>query len=177
MILGRTEMLEDMIAGSGEVDQNLQAQIRQIRASADRLAGMVDDLLADAMADALDITLRRESVDIVSLVQEVVEANRSLAARKEQTITVTAPPSGAAICDSDRTGGDRQPGQQRGEIQPDRRRDRSRVAQESDGMLIEVRDRGAGLSPEDVSRMFGRFQRLSAKPTAGESSTGLGLSI
>jgi signal transduction histidine kinase len=25
--------------------------------------------------------------------------------------------------------------------------------------------------------MFGRFQRLSAKPTGGESSTGLGLSI
>ena len=32
-------------------------------------------------------------------------------------------------------------------------------------------------SPEDMSRLFGRFQRLSAKPTAGESSTGLGLSI
>jgi signal transduction histidine kinase len=28
-----------------------------------------------------------------------------------------------------------------------------------------------------MSRLFGRFQRLSAKPTAGESSTGLGLSI
>jgi signal transduction histidine kinase len=28
-----------------------------------------------------------------------------------------------------------------------------------------------------MSRLFGRFQRLSAQPTAGESSTGLGLSI
>ena len=27
------------------------------------------------------------------------------------------------------------------------------------------------------ARLFGRFQRLSAKPTGGESSTGLGLSI
>jgi signal transduction histidine kinase len=42
---------------------------------------------------------------------------------------------------------------------------------------IVVRDQGPGLSPEDMSRLFGRFQRLSAKPTAGESSTGLGLSI
>ncbi len=40
-----------------------------------------------------------------------------------------------------------------------------------------VRDNGPGLSPEDIGRVFGRFQRLSAKPTAGESSTGLGLSI
>jgi signal transduction histidine kinase len=43
--------------------------------------------------------------------------------------------------------------------------------------MVKVRDQGAGLSPEDISRLFGRFQRLSAKPTAGESSTGLGLSI
>ena len=43
--------------------------------------------------------------------------------------------------------------------------------------VVNVRDEGAGLSPEDMSRLFGRFQRLSAKPTAGESSTGLGLSI
>jgi Signal transduction histidine kinase len=43
--------------------------------------------------------------------------------------------------------------------------------------VVEVRDQGAGLSPEDISRLFGRFQRLSAKPTAGETSTGLGLSI
>ena len=42
---------------------------------------------------------------------------------------------------------------------------------------MRVADQGPGLSPEDVSRVFGRFQRLSAKPTGGESSTGLGLSI
>jgi signal transduction histidine kinase len=44
-------------------------------------------------------------------------------------------------------------------------------------ILIRVADEGPGLSEEDVSRLFGRFQRLSARPTGGESSTGLGLSI
>jgi signal transduction histidine kinase len=42
---------------------------------------------------------------------------------------------------------------------------------------VRVTDEGPGLSPEDTDRVFGRFQRLSAKPTGGESSTGLGLSI
>ena len=51
------------------------------------------------------------------------------------------------------------------------------VTHEDDGTVIRVADQGAGLSPEDLGRLFGRFQRLSAKPTAGESSTGLGLSI
>src|SRR5262249_8029983 len=51
------------------------------------------------------------------------------------------------------------------------------VAPEGDDVLIPVSDNGPGLSPEDMSRLFGRFHRLSARPTAGESSTGLGLSI
>ena len=52
-----------------------------------------------------------------------------------------------------------------------------RVAKDKDVAVISIADQGAGLSPEDLTRLFGRFQRLSAKPTAGENSTGLGLSI
>jgi signal transduction histidine kinase len=51
------------------------------------------------------------------------------------------------------------------------------VTHEQNTTIIRIADEGAGLSPEDLGRLFGRFQRLSAKPTAGESSTGLGLSI
>ena|GEM_PF-4000615 len=36
---------------------------------------------------------------------------------------------------------------------------------------------GVGLSEDDKSRIFQKFSRLSARPTGGESSTGLGLSI
>jgi signal transduction histidine kinase len=40
-----------------------------------------------------------------------------------------------------------------------------------------IKDEGQGFSEEDKKRVFGKFARLSAKPTAGENSTGLGLSI
>ena len=40
-----------------------------------------------------------------------------------------------------------------------------------------VQDQGPGFTPEDQARMFRRYGRLSARPTAGELSTGLGLSI
>ncbi|MBI3258427.1 MAG: HAMP domain-containing histidine kinase [Ignavibacteriae bacterium] len=42
---------------------------------------------------------------------------------------------------------------------------------------ISVRDQGQGLTEDDLSKMFVKFQRLSAKPTGNENSTGLGLSI
>ncbi len=40
-----------------------------------------------------------------------------------------------------------------------------------------IQDEGPGLSEGDKARLFGKFVRLSARPTGGESSTGLGLSI
>lgn len=42
---------------------------------------------------------------------------------------------------------------------------------------IEIRDEGPGLTEEDKSRLFNKFAKLSAVPTDGEGSTGLGLSI
>lgn len=40
-----------------------------------------------------------------------------------------------------------------------------------------IRDEGPGFTTEDKGRMFRRYGRLSARPTGGEFSTGLGLSI
>ncbi len=44
-------------------------------------------------------------------------------------------------------------------------------------VIVEVIDNGPGLTEEDIKRAFGRGARLSAKPTGGESSSGLGLWI
>jgi PAS domain S-box-containing protein len=41
----------------------------------------------------------------------------------------------------------------------------------------EIKDQGLGLSEADQQKLFGKFTRLSTKPTAGEHSTGLGLFI
>jgi signal transduction histidine kinase/DNA-binding NarL/FixJ family response regulator len=177
VILGRTEMLTELI-GAGSSKDSVTAQVEHIRDATKRLTLMVDHLISDAMADAFDITIRRESVDIAGLVGEVADANQPLATNKQQTIKVSAPPNFFTMCDADRMreaidnlvsnaikyspiGGKIAVG----------------VSREKNNSIIRITDEGAGLSPEDLGRLFGRFQRLSAKPTGGESSTGLGLSI
>ena len=44
-------------------------------------------------------------------------------------------------------------------------------------VTVEIQDAGPGLSEEDQRKLYGKFARLSARPTGGEISTGLGLSI
>ncbi|MFZ1806638.1 MAG: HAMP domain-containing sensor histidine kinase [Cyclobacteriaceae bacterium] len=46
-----------------------------------------------------------------------------------------------------------------------------------ENILLTVRDEGPGISEEDQKKLYQKFQKLTAKPTGGESSTGLGLSI
>lgn len=52
-----------------------------------------------------------------------------------------------------------------------------RLSTLSDVVRLEVRDEGPGLTDDDKKALFGKFRKLSAQPTAGEVSTGLGLSI
>ena len=43
--------------------------------------------------------------------------------------------------------------------------------------IIQICDEGPGFSEEDKARLYRKYQKLSAVPTGGETSTGLGLSI
>lgn len=46
-----------------------------------------------------------------------------------------------------------------------------------EGLFLSIIDQGPGLSEEDKVKLFTKYTKLSARPTAGENSTGLGLSI
>jgi signal transduction histidine kinase len=51
------------------------------------------------------------------------------------------------------------------------------LKREGRALQMRVADQGPGIHPEEMGKLFQKYQRLSAKPTGGESSTGLGLSI
>ncbi|MFL9826635.1 DUF3369 domain-containing protein [Rhodoplanes sp. SY1] len=178
VIIGRAEILERMVSSPALTPEAAKAQIAHIHKAADRVADMVESLIADAMTDALDITIRRDPADLAAVLRDVAEANQPLADKKSQVIDVSIEPGPPIVCDVDRVreavdnlvsnavkysaiGGRIEVG----------------LAHAPDGARIRVKDAGPGMTPEDLKRLYGRFQRLSAKPTGGETSIGLGLSI
>jgi len=48
---------------------------------------------------------------------------------------------------------------------------------ESETLILFIKDNGPGFSEADKQLLYQRFKKLSARPTAGESSNGLGLAI
>lgn len=51
------------------------------------------------------------------------------------------------------------------------------ISDEGTSVEVSVKDEGPGILAEDQKKLFQKFQKLAARPTAGESSTGLGLFI
>lgn len=52
-----------------------------------------------------------------------------------------------------------------------------RLCENGEYIRTEFIDEGQGIGKEDMKKLFGKYRKLSARPTAGEDSTGLGLSI
>ena len=51
------------------------------------------------------------------------------------------------------------------------------LATDADAVHIKVKDEGVGIDKDELPYLFSKYSNISSKPTAGEASTGLGLSI
>lgn len=60
---------------------------------------------------------------------------------------------------------------------PQKTRIQVRIIDKDERLRIEIRDEGPGFTANDLKKIFGKYQQLSAKPTDNEKSTGLGLFI
>ncbi|MBO0663692.1 DUF3369 domain-containing protein [Jiella sp. MQZ9-1] len=179
VVLGRSEMLTSLTETiETEMRERFAKQLDHIRASAERMTRIVERSIADALADALDITIERRSVDLAAITETTAELSRAIADRKGQSLAISIAERLMIEGDPDRLAEAidnlvsnamkyAPPG---GDI-------RIEAVRSNGNARVTVADSGPGLNAQDTLRLFGRFQRLSAQPTGGESSTGLGLSI
>jgi signal transduction histidine kinase len=179
VILGRAEMLRTIAQDMAEPKATLVlAQVEHVCTAARRMTRIVDVSIADALADALDIVLDRRRVDLAAIVRNTAALARTLCEAKGQTLEVSAPERLVVCCDPDRTTeAIENLLSNAAKYAPLGGRIGLTLAREGAHAVVCVDDSGPGLTPEDAIRVFGRFQRLSAQPTGGETSTGLGLSI
>lgn len=143
-----------------------------------RMLRLIKDLLDASAIEQGRFTSNLERCDLRALAAESVANNQSHAARKGITLTTENGPPAWGRADRYAT------------LQildnlisnalkfsPAQSSVLVRAVTENGFVFVAVKDHGPGVSPADHARLFGKFVRLSARPTGGESSTGLGLSI
>lgn len=174
-IRGFVEALED---GGLEEPETAKRFLSRIRANADRMASLVDDLLALSRLESGAQPPSLEPLDCGAVATDVVASFAEIAARKSITLDSVQAPTAAVPGDGDRL---------RRILEhlvdnalkytPDGGRVTVRVAPEGAGVVVSVEDSGPGIGPEHLPRLFERFYRVDTARSRELGGTGLGLSI
>ncbi len=139
---------------------------------------MVRNLLDNRKLEERGIDMRPEPLNFSAVLNSLIKQYQSLASKKNITIHYDGPSSASILADkvyltrifenllSNAV-----------KFSPPGKNIFVKVSDFENEIETSVQDEGPGINLEDQTKLFQKYQRLSARPTGGESSTGLGLSI
>jgi signal transduction histidine kinase len=163
----------------GELTPEQQNMVAMMERNAQSLIELVNDLLDASKLESGTLRLDVASIDLVALIDEIRETMEPLAREKGIQVVEELAPNLPAI-EADR---------------PKLRRVlvnllsnavkftgkggtvTLRAAPLDDEVLVAVSDTGVGIAPEDVERLFDKYEQARSRATRGEKGTGLGLYI
>ena len=158
-----------------------QELVESLVEACDRLLGFIQDRLERSARDSQGGHLTIEPVKFDDVLSRVVQQNLPAAAVKKTELELEVADGPPDIVLADHLGLCQvmdnlvsnglkfSPGGSRVLIKVER--------PDAAHLLVSVQDEGPGLTSEDRQHLFEPYRRLSARPTGGELSTGLGLSI
>ncbi len=174
-VRGFSQML---VESDEEITEDSKEMLDMIQDLSNQMLDLVNDLLDVSVIECGKLNLETQPVDIKTLVEKRIRLMRGFAEKKKINLCA-----------------------QFNEV-PELHLDPSRICQVIDNLIsnaikyspserqviisienidgyvwVHVQDEGPGLTEDDQKKLFQGFQKLSTKPTAGESSTGLGLAI
>jgi PAS domain S-box-containing protein len=173
-IIGYQSLLKEGI--EGPLNNAQLTQLSRIRASADHLLGLIDEILTFSRVEAGKEVVRLEEEELRPIVDEAVSMVRPLAEQKGLGLRVEVP-DGRIVTDGGKL---RQillnllsnavKFTERGEITLRGRRDQN-------GVEFYITDTGIGIAQENLQRIFEPFWQVEQSSTRRAGGTGLGLTV
>ena len=181
-IAGIVGLSQIILKGSPEAaspPEKITRYVQSIHETASHMSEVVNSILSTENIE--QAAMSSEVFDLSDFLLKIIDFNRNLAHRKQQTLELD-------IALDLHVRGDRTRMREALEnyisnavkYSPEGKTIRISLKElptEPGTLEFRVTDQGPGLTNADQEKVFGKFQRLSARPTGGESSTGLGLSI
>lgn len=170
-------VLSSLIDGLyGEIDPAFIRPLTKAYDSNERQIAIVDRLLKVAQADAGRVVLRKELTDITELVRGIIDEHHDSFGERHQTVSFDAGSDVWAEVD-----------EQNFRMALSNIIDNSSKYSYDDSEIaiaahsndreitVSVRDQGVGISPDDLERLFGKFERIQNAMSHKVSGSGLGL--
>ena len=169
----------ELLLEGGEIAGEARESLTIVKKNADRLLGLINDLLDVARMEAGRIELHRTSLDLARLIREVAGSLRPLIEAKRQRLRLDLGDALPAVwADTNRvtqiltnliSNAHRYTPVEGGITVAARRDDRF--------VRVDVSDTGIGLSPEEQAQLFTKFFRAHDRSPQAAGGTGLGLVI
>jgi signal transduction histidine kinase len=178
-VLSANSLVVDMLQPGTEITPSMHDLMKRSLNGARQMKNIIEDFLDFRVIEDGEFQLRKQPVNLNRLVHDVLDSNQDYAEKKHIRTRLEL-----------------------AEDLPEIAADFSRISQVVQNLLsnaikfsheetvvcartirngstvtLEVQDQGPGLSDEDLSNVFGKYKRLSNRPTGGEKSSGLGLYI
>jgi signal transduction histidine kinase len=171
-ILGNAEFLAD-----AESPADIRRSARAMARSASRMSGLVEELLLIARLDQPGQAAEARPVALTAVVREAIDLHRPMSSRAEVEVGLTSDDAVALgsrddlmVLVTNLIGNAVKYSHPGGKVEV-------RIVCVEDHVLLEVSDRGIGMDPDDLERLFGEFQRGTDADTLARPGSGLGLAI
>ncbi|MCH7504078.1 HAMP domain-containing histidine kinase [PVC group bacterium] len=162
----------------GPTTENQREFLNICKEDVDRLTRIINNLLDISKIEAGQIELKRELIDLKSLIHQIITSLQFKVEKKGLTLKSTLPTHEIRIySDHDKLIqvfmnliNNALKFTHEGSIEIS-------VLEKDDEFECQVSDTGMGITEEDLTKVFSKFQQFGRKHGAGEKGTGLGLSI
>lgn len=169
-------LLADLIMANKDNPAAIDDISRQIKDAGRRMAKTINALIDSSLSNSGNMPLRMKKFPFTRLVKGILDANRAPARKKAQEI-IFSPGRTCHVYGDQRKITETVDNVVSNAIKfsGSHKKIEVSIKVEDQKAILTVTDHGPGLSKNDMKNLFRKFTCLSAEPTGGESSTGLGL--
>lgn len=163
----------------GQLTADQQKALSKIMQASTNGEEMIRRVLDVERKDIGEHRMQLENFDLTIFAEEVIDSFRPMAARKDIHLHAEMPGKNlfllsdkqlvARICENLLSNAIK--------YTPHGKNVWISISDEQDAVSIKVRDEGVGIEKDELPYLFSKYSKISSKPTNGEASTGLGLSI
>lgn len=176
-IIMSAEMVEDRVERMAPPD--VAEYMRMIQRNGERIRSIITRLLDVNRIESGKLAVDSKPFDLAKFAAQLVEQHRPKAERKQIELVLSLPAQPVQLISDQEIVHQIADNLLSNAIKysPPGFRVEITVGSENERAWLSIADQGPGFTEADRVLMFQKFARLSARPTAGEASTGLGLSI